>query len=173
MFVSFSINFLCITGRTFYAQDLIMWRGHAFNDCTAEFRLCWLHSKMAEEGGRYGPADMASTSGSGPLQSPGTLCVWGARPGLNTLATLPPAAGASSEALDMDATPSVGTVPLELSPLTPSATAASCEDMDTAEAALPQLACPSASWNDLDPGTPFFRLNDSHSGLQFRQVCSF
>eukprot|EP00955_Chlamydomonas_euryale_P082027 363662-Chlamydomonas_euryale.AAC.27 len=28
---------------------MLMWRGHAFYDCTAEFRLSWLQAKLAEE----------------------------------------------------------------------------------------------------------------------------
>ncbi|KAG1677386.1 hypothetical protein FOA52_010766 [Chlamydomonas sp. UWO 241] len=35
--------------RTYYAQDLLMWRGHSFYDCTAEFRIAWLQAKLAEE----------------------------------------------------------------------------------------------------------------------------
>ncbi|GAX78844.1 hypothetical protein CEUSTIGMA_g6282.t1 [Chlamydomonas eustigma] len=44
--------------RTYYAQDLLMWRGHAFTECTAEFRLFWLHSKMAENGESVPSADV-------------------------------------------------------------------------------------------------------------------
>lgn len=57
-------------GRTYYAHDLLMWRGHAFNNCTAEFRLYWLHAKLAEEGGTLmghpGYAGAAATTAGAP-----------------------------------------------------------------------------------------------------------
>ena len=31
-------------------QDLLCWRGYGLYDCSAEFRLFWLHSKLAEDG---------------------------------------------------------------------------------------------------------------------------
>lgn len=43
----------CIFQRetgTYYAIDLLAWKGHQFLECDAEFRLCWLQQKLADEG---------------------------------------------------------------------------------------------------------------------------
>ncbi|KAK9808700.1 hypothetical protein WJX72_002173 [[Myrmecia] bisecta] len=34
--------------QTYYVMDLMCWKGYPLYDCAAEFRLFWLHSKLAE-----------------------------------------------------------------------------------------------------------------------------
>ncbi|CAM9676472.1 unnamed protein product [Chrysoparadoxa australica] len=34
--------------QTFYATDVMAWKGYSLYDCTAEFRFYWLHSKLSE-----------------------------------------------------------------------------------------------------------------------------
>ena len=34
--------------QTFFALDLLSWKGHRLLDCPAEFRLYWLHAKLQE-----------------------------------------------------------------------------------------------------------------------------
>lgn len=36
--------------QTYYVVDIMAYRGYEMYDCTAEFRLFWLQSKLAEEG---------------------------------------------------------------------------------------------------------------------------
>ncbi|XP_031371505.1 snurportin-1 isoform X2 [Punica granatum] len=36
--------------QTYYAIDMLCWRGYSLYDCTAEFRFFWLNSKLAETG---------------------------------------------------------------------------------------------------------------------------
>lgn len=34
--------------RKYYVIDMLTWRGFDFCDCTAEFRMCWMHEKLSE-----------------------------------------------------------------------------------------------------------------------------
>ena len=34
--------------RTYYVQDLLCWKGYSLYECSAEFRLFWVASKLAE-----------------------------------------------------------------------------------------------------------------------------
>ncbi|KAF5730948.1 hypothetical protein HS088_TW19G00551 [Tripterygium wilfordii] len=36
--------------QTYYVIDMVCWRGYSLYDCTAEFRLFWLNSKLGETG---------------------------------------------------------------------------------------------------------------------------
>lgn len=36
-----------VSGK-YYVIDMLSWRGYDFCDCTAEFRLCWMHEKLSE-----------------------------------------------------------------------------------------------------------------------------
>ena len=35
---------------TYFVQDIMCWKGYTLCDCSAEFRLFWLHTKLAEGG---------------------------------------------------------------------------------------------------------------------------
>ena len=35
---------------TYFVQDIMCWKGYTLYDCSAEFRLFWLHTKLAEGG---------------------------------------------------------------------------------------------------------------------------
>lgn len=37
-----------LADETYYLMDLMCWRGHSVYDCTTEFRMFWLASKLAE-----------------------------------------------------------------------------------------------------------------------------
>ena len=124
-----------------------MWRGHAFSDCTAEFRLCWLHAKMAEEGERYATGVVNVTPDEAmvceqPAPEP-TVSLNPAGEAMN------PVLGASSEDSEM--------LP-EGAGSGPGATLRGSGNPGAAP-----LTCP-----DFLPGTPFFRLRDAQSGAQFR-----
>jgi hypothetical protein len=55
--------------RTYYAQDLLMWRGHAFYDCTSEFRVAWLQAKLAEEADGCGVGGERGASGGDAMDA--------------------------------------------------------------------------------------------------------
>jgi hypothetical protein len=62
---------------TYFIQDVLAWRSYSLIDCTAEFRLYWLESKLAEEAAGSNSSAGAgggawSLNGGGPV--PGHQC---------------------------------------------------------------------------------------------------
>jgi hypothetical protein len=58
---------------TFYIQDVLAWRGYSLVDCTAEFRLYWLQSKLAEEASAGSGAGSSAAAGGWQLDGGGAV----------------------------------------------------------------------------------------------------
>ncbi len=53
--------------ETYYVLDLMAWKGTLFYDCTTEFRLFWLHSKLQEDCESLGVVTSSNTRRIVPL----------------------------------------------------------------------------------------------------------